>query len=238
MTVKGVEFYVNGKPAPAGFSLDLTKNLTAQVQQIMQGAAFVVIDDQVKKGNDPSEILVDNVSTKPITQAKRKIEARFGSAFTPEIVAVVERALVRNIKRFTQRDTGTLSDMSNWTWYLQDFSNGGKGDARQINPKRLKTLSREQRLLLIPTGVVNEKGEPYGTAAEVMLLRGASQSKTGFMYMTKEALNRNRRFNNFHYCKVGENKRKELPAEVVKRGTKCLINRPRLKKRVSRGRPR
>ena len=92
--------------------------------------------------------------------------------------------------------------------------------------------------MLIPTGVVNEKGEPYGTAAEVMLLRGASQSKTGFMYMTKESLNRNRRFNNFYFCKVGESKAKELPAEVVKRGTKCLVIRPRLKKRVSRGRPR
>lgn len=233
----GVDFYINGKPTPSGaFPLDVTKRMTEQVENLLQSTAYLVIDDQVKKGNEPSEVLVDNVSNKPISQAKRNIEVRFGSAFTPETIAVVERALIRNIKRYTQRLTGTLADMSNWTWYLQDFSKGGNGEARRVNPQRLKTLSRQQRLLLIPTGVVNEKGEPYGTAAEVALLRG--KLGTGFMYATKEALNRNRRFNNFYFCKVGESKKDALPGEVSKRGTKCLVIRPRLKKRVSRGRPR
>ena len=233
----GVDFYINGKPTPDGaFALDVSKRMTEQVENLLQSTAYLVIDDQVKKGNEPSEILVDNVSNKPLTQAKRNIDVRFGSAFTPETIAVVERALIRNIKRYTERFTGTLADMSNWNWYLQDFSKGGTGEARRVNPTRIKTLSREQRLLLVPTGVINEKGEPYGTAAELALLRG--KRGTGFMYATKEALNRNRRFNNFYFCKVGESKKDALPGEVSSRGTKCLVIRPRLKKRVSRGRPR
>lgn len=233
----GVDFYINGKPTPSGaFPLHVSKRMTDQVENLLQSTAYLVIDDQVKKGNDPSEVLVDNVSNRPITQAKRNIEVRFGSAFTPEIVAVVERALIRNIKRNAQVWTGTLSDMSNWTWYLQDFSKGGSGEPRRVNPKRLKTLSREQRLLLIPTGVLNEKGEPYATAAEVALLRG--KRRTGFLYSTKNALNRNRRFNKFYGCKVGESQKDALPGEVVGRGTKCLMITPRFKRRVSRGRPR
>ena len=231
-----VDFLVNGKPVPEGsVALNLNRGMREQIEYLLQSTAFRLIDRQVQLGNPPSEILVDGVSNKSLTQAKRNIEARFGSYLDKRIIKMVERSLVGNIRRTTKRATGKLSNMANWNWYLQDFDSGN-GRARKVNPYSLETLTRNQNLLLVPDDVVQDFGEPYASAADNWL---NAKSGGGFMYKTKERLNKNRRFNSFYYCKVGGHPRHALPGEVggTKKGkpiTKCLVIMPRLKKRKSR----
>lgn len=237
--MKSVEILVNGKPVPQGaVALNLNRGRREQIEFLLQATAYRVIEQQVNLGNEPSEILVDGVSNKILTQAKRNIEVRFGSSFDKKIARMVERALMNSIKRHTQRFTGKLANMNNWTWYLKDYENGIKAPAKKVNPYTLQTLSRQQVLLLVPDGVVKDFGEPYASAADNWL---NARSGGGFMYHAKERLNKNRRFNNFYYCKVGGHPRNALPGEVgnSKKGkpiTKCLVIRPRLKKRKTRSR--
>ena len=160
------------------------------------------------------------------------------SFLNDEIAQIVERALIGSIRRHTQTFTGVLSDMSNWPWYLQDFEGKGTGKARKVNPYTIQTLTRNQRLLVVPDGVINEKGEAYASAADNWL---NAKRGGGFLYYTKERLNKNRRFNNFYYCKVGGSEKYALPGEVGgtktrEPTTKCLVIRPRLKKRSRRAR--
>lgn len=234
-----VEILVNGKSVPQGsVALNLNRNMREQVGYLLQSTAYRLIEQQVNLGNDPSEVLVDGVSNKTLSQATRNIEVRFGSSFDKRIAQIVERALIGSIRRHTQTFTGVLSDMSNWNWYLQDFEDGGTGKSRKVNPYTLQTLTRNQRLLVVPDGVINEKGEPYASAADNWL---NAKGRGGFLYHTKERLNKNRRFNNFYYCKVGGSSKNALPGEVGgtktrEPTTKCLVIRPRLKKRSRRAR--
>lgn len=236
--MSAVQILVNGKPVPVGsVALNVNSGLRQQIEYLLQSTAYRLIDQQVKLGNPPSEILVDGVSNKTLTQAKRNIDVRFGSYFDKKIAKTVERALVSSIRRSTKKRTGKLSNLANWTWYLQDFDNSD-GRARKVNPYTLKTLTRNQQLLLVPDDVVQEFGEPYASAADNWL---NARQGGGFMYQTKERLNKNRRFNNFYYCKVGGHPRHALPGEVggTKHGkpiTKCLVIMPRLKKRKARSR--
>ena len=234
-----VEILVNGKSVPQGaVALNLNRNLREQIEYLLQSTAYRLIEQQVNLGNDPSEVLVDGQSNKLLTQAKRNIEVRFGSAFDKKIARIVERALLTSIRRHTQSFTGVLSDMSNWNWYLQDFEDNSVGRAKKINPYNLQTLTRNQRLLVIPDGVINQKGEAYASAADNWL---NAKRGGGFLFYAKERLNKNRRFNNFYYCKVGGSAKNALPGEVGgtktrEPTTKCLVIRPRLKKRTTRAR--
>ena len=234
-----VEILVNGKSVPqAAVALNLNRSRREQIEYLLQSTAYRLIEQQVNLGNEPSEILVDGQSNKMLTQAKRNIDVRFGSAFDKRIAQIVERALIGSIRRHTQTFTGVLSDMSNWTWYLQDFEGKGTGKARKVNPYTIQTLTRNQRLLVVPDGVINEKGEAYASAADNWL---NAKRGGGFLYYTKERLNKNRRFNNFYYCKVGGSEKYALPGEVGgtktrEPTTKCLVIRPRLKKRSRRAR--
>lgn len=239
--MSNVEILLNGKAVPQGtVALQLNKSFRDQIRELLQVTAYTIIDDQIKKGNEPSEILVDGVSNKSIEKATRNIEARFGSSFDKRVIKMIERALVNSIRRRVNLNTGKIANMSNWTWYLQDFEKDSGGRAQKVNPYSLNTLTRRQRLLLIPTGVVNEDGIAYASVVDNRL-NARPSSNGGFFYDAKEKLNRNRRFNSFYYCKVGQSERYALPNEVggTKKGnpkTKCLVIRPRLKKRKTRGR--
>lgn len=216
------------------WSADITGLCREHIEKQLQQVSYAVIDKQVKLGNEMSELLVDSASNKPLTSAKKKVEARFGSAFDRTIIDQVERTLARNILDVGAVKSGRLREVrSNWTWYLQDFTDGKSGKAQKINPRKLTTLQRQQRLLLVPTGVVNDKGEPYATAAEIKLMIGTR--KGGFMYRTAKSLNRNRKIGRFYKVKVLETKKNALPGEPVKKGTKLFALTPSFR-RASRRR--
>jgi hypothetical protein len=204
-----------------------------------------VINEQTKKDNPPSEVVVDGTASKSIANANRVVYARFGNRFDKKIVSLVENILARNIKKMTAIRTGALSNVrQNWQWYLINDKNSV---GRPVEPRQLKTLQRGQKLVLVPKYVENEKGENYATMANMWSARKTTYRadrryrkadgpvprvgvNKGFIGRTTATLNRRGDFRNAFYARGGFTERFKLPGEVRKKyGTVFISISPRIK---------
>lgn len=206
------------------------------VRNSLRRLSMRVIEAQINLGNEPSEIVVDGTSTKPVTQANKVVYVRFGQLLNKAVIRQVEQTLARNIRKTTDPFTGTLQEVrKNWTWAIYDRN--AKSKARPINPysESFKQFKPGEVLLLIPKAVINEKGENYGSAVNKRI---AKREGYGFLARTTKALNRSSKFRNFYYARVGMSKKFQQSNEVRKYGTSYISITPRLKfsRREIRGR--
>ena len=133
------------------------------VHQTLRQTGVDIADQQVKLGNIPSAITVDNSSYKSINVAEKKIVILFGTHLARAVVAAVQRALIATIDATTDKDAGILANISNWEWLLVP----GEGQARRVNPFSIQSLNIDDRLILRPARVVKSTSKGlvnYATA--------------------------------------------------------------------------
>lgn len=205
----------------------------ASVQNALRQVSVKVIDSQLRIGNEPSEMVTDGTTTKPVTQATKSVYVRFGARINKAAIRHIENTLARNIRKWTTTRTGTLSNVrKNWVWLLYDKRVGGK--AKRINPysSQLETLMPNEALLLVPSGVINAMGDNYAAAANWRVTQKQGGSKSGgvgFMGRTAKALRRSPKVKNFYYVRANYTAQNREPREVYKYGTQYLFITPRLK---------
>jgi hypothetical protein len=122
--------------------------------------------EQIKLGNPPSDITVDNSATKPLELARKKTVVLFGTTLASTTMRLVETTLKQMIDRATAPRSGRLRNVSGaWRWkYIAP-----DGATRVVSAATpLPVFVRGSMLVLEPYGV------PHATSDEPQRMRGGS----------------------------------------------------------------
>jgi len=122
-----------------------------------------IVHFQLKNGNEPSVIFVDDSRFKPISEVTRKTLVLFGVELAQAVIRAVERALIQAIEISTNKRTGNLADINNWEWWY--FS--GKQPGRVVNPADIPSFGLDDVLILRPKPIIK-----YATVANQAVAGG------------------------------------------------------------------
>lgn len=196
------------------FSLakDIALQTREDVQSMIQVVTVAAINDQISKGNEPSQVLVDGSEAKNLSDVQSRTDTFFGDTVDQLLVTNLERTLRKMILKNTTPQTGNLSDFSLWEWiYLPVDRFGAKQPGIKIdNPRKMRRWQYGDRLLIRPgpkivnsrdgkgyTGIVNSWVAKRGQSRTPT--RGKNKGKTttanhGFMRQTVSAMKRRAQF--------------------------------------------
>jgi len=226
-----------------------------QVHAALRQTGVDITDQQVKLGNTPSAITVDNSSFKSVDQAEKKIVVLFGTRLANAVVTAVQRALIATIEASTDRQSGILADLSNWEWILVP----DEGQARRVDPFSIDSMGLKDRLILRPFNVIKttSKGPVnYATAVNQNVAGGrrgfnfkvAKKAKArkvrantgkGFFGATAELLRRDSSIRQSFSVYAGFTHRFTAPNEKARAGkggplqTGQIVLRPKKRGRLS-----
>lgn len=146
-----------GAGAATGLRLveDMKVQSKADLHSMLVGTTSEKTAEQIRIGNPPQIVEVDNRTNKPIDQADRKIVVLFGTTLAKAAMSMVETELRRAITSSTHIVSGRLANVgASWQWLF--IPKGGA--ARPVsagNPPT--TFARGDMLVLKPVNV------PYAT---------------------------------------------------------------------------
>lgn len=235
-------------------TIDASKLSLDQIRWLLQELSVEEARKQIKRGNVPSRVVVDNREGVPINQVKRRIEIEFGDTISRKLVKQIERGLIAEIRKSFRKLTGVAWNRTNrdamamiggWEWVYVE-KKGAVGI--KVNPDRLGVLPIESRLILrprVPTvGYENmltlwrKEGRRRpatieGKGDKGVYPRGSSsKGARGFMAETLNKFKRNRLFKNYTVY-VAFTKRYAAPGETFqKQGSPIIVIRVRRKRRA------
>jgi hypothetical protein len=146
-------------------AVDVTNYTRNQVIELLRKISASQTEEQVRLGNPPDLLVVDNTRGKPIGQAVRRVVVNFGTMLRPAALAELKSILQKAIERSTTRRTGALANVAaNWE-YL--FVRNGRASAVPIG--------KGDGIAMQPTdAIVLRPRLPYATVANIR----SSQSRT------------------------------------------------------------
>jgi hypothetical protein len=230
---------LGGKGGTSVSRFTLVRELQAQsnadLHSMLVGITREDTAQQIRLGNPPHIVTVDNMTNKPLEQVERKVVVLFGSALAKAAMGMVERELRQAIGRSTYTRSGRLSNLSNWQWRY--VKNGGVTTVvTSANPPA--SLSQGDFLVLTPVNVryasaANKRVAKSGRLNSVVTkfsrkFPPKSTQNMGFLAATTNALRRRSEFALLSVSVVHTQKF-AVAGEVRKYGTGVIVIRPRFK---------
>jgi len=190
---------------------------------------WVDTDTEIKKGNDPTRLVVDNRETISIAQAKRKIEVTFGNLLDMLLIQMIQRELMSAIRTYAVKpEDAALGTMANWGWA---FAEKPGQVAIPVRIDQVKSLPVGSYLILKPTSNMVGLADMFAARKDA----GWPQSKwfhsgrsggAGFMQKSIAKLKRTRLMKNYT-IHVVFTQRFALPDEKYSHGTPVVVLRAR-----------
>ena len=196
------------------FSLadDIALQTKEDVRSLIQLVTVDAINAEIRKGNEPSQFLVDGSEARKLSDVRTRTDTFFGDTVDQLLVTNLERTLRKMILKNTKPQTGNLSDMRLWQWvYLPVDRFGAKQPGIEIkNPRKMQRWQYGDRLLIRPgpdlvnprdgkgyAGIVNsyvaQRGQTYTPKRGKN--KGVSSTRNhGFMRQTVAAMKRRAQF--------------------------------------------
>jgi hypothetical protein len=214
-------------------SQEIDAQSRADVQAMIRNITAADTAEQIRIGNPPQLLEVDNLSGKQLRAVQKKSVVLFGTLLAGAAMRMAEQELRANILKTTNVHTGRLSSITSaWEWRF--IPRGGA--ARVIrSPGQLPSFQAGDMLTLTPVQV------PYATLANRNVARsGQLQKKAtkrraaqnlGFLGMTARALRKRPEFRQFAVS-VDFTKAHAVAGEVMsrKQGTGVLTIKARLRR--------
>jgi len=225
----------------ATLTADIRAQSLADVHAMLVGITREDTAQQIRIGNPPQLVEVDNKTNVSVENAKRKTVVVFGTTLAKAAMRMVETELQAAISASTRVKTGRLRNMGSWEWrYIP------KGSSARIvssaNPPA--AFARGDKLVLVPASV------PYATAVNRAVANSgrlnahtatgrkrkdgstalppkASQN-LGFLAATARAVRRRSEFKQFAVI-VEFTRAHAVAGEVYKHGTGVITIRPRFR---------
>lgn len=204
----------------------------ADVEAIIRDITTRETANQIRLGNPPSVIEIDNSTTKRLAEVQKKSVVIYGTLLAGAAMRMAETELRAAILKTTNVNSGRLSSLSNWEWRFVPKN----GAARVIKSAgQLPSFGSGDKLVLVPVGI------PYATMANRNVAR-SGQIKTratkkkaaanmGFLGATARKLRTRTEFRQF--AVIAEfTKAHQVPGELMTRtqGTGVITIRPRFRR--------
>src|SRR5262245_16203004 len=185
------------------------------VSSFVQALIITDTEQQMELGNPPQVTVVDGKTDRPITEAQKKATVIFGTVLANEAMALVERELRRAIMSLKLIDTGTLMNLSIWSWYLIQ-----KGQGAIRAPHDLPSFTQGDQLMLYPERV------PHASWAN---WRAKAMSGKGFMAQATAAVRKLPVFRQFAVYAMFTSAH-SVPGDTYPHGTPIIVIRPRIRR--------
>lgn len=201
-----------------------------EVRKLMVLIAEEETAEQIRIDNPPAFVNVDNQRGKSILEARRRITISFGSRLKVAALASLKAGLVKAISTATVRHSGALSNPANWTFR---YVRNGRVSPLPLVGSEGVPMGPADFIVLMPSGVTNQKGQAYATAANMRVagsgklsfrrsakqkrIRRADQS-IGFLALAARAAQASAAFEGFTVS-AGFTHKYALPGEVTRLGS-------------------
>jgi hypothetical protein len=221
-------------------SLEISKQTKADLHSMLVGITREETAQQIKLGNPPQVVEVDNRTNKPVDQVDKKVVVLFGTQLAAAAMRMIEIELRQAIGRSTTPRSGKLGNVG-VTWHWRYIPKGGS--ARIVSAASPpKSFQRGDQLSLVPLQV------PYATSVNRRVAnagrlnsytatgKGRGKNKgnpakssqhLGFLAATTRALRKRNEFKQFS-VRAEFTLLYAVPGEVMKaRGTGVITIMPR-----------
>lgn len=230
-------------------ALDVANFTVNEVRAYMVRIAEVETAQQIRIDNPPAFVNVDNVRGKSILDVRRRITINYGTRLKVSALNELKRGLMQAIAASTTRRTGRLANPANWQFR---YVRNGRTTALPLGSASGIPMGPTDFIVLVPVGVVNDKGQAYATAANMRAAgsgrlsfrRSAKQKRIrradqgiGFLALAARSAQASPAFGGFTVT-AGFTTRHALGGEVTRRGgtrTGFIKIRPKLGRRGRRG---
>lgn len=153
---------------------DITGYGLNEVRKFMVAIVTDNIGEQNSIENPPAFAEVDGVRGKGIAFAQRRVTVSFGMRLKVAALNSLQTALRTAIDTSTEAKTGTLSSMANWQFR---YVRNGSVTPLPLGGASGIPMGPNDFIILAPVGVINQKGQNYGTAVN---MRVAGSGKLSF----------------------------------------------------------
>jgi hypothetical protein len=209
--------------------VDMNKQSLADIQWMLKA---ITIDDtaaEIRKGNEPTRLVVDAKETTYLAFAQRKVEVTFGNFLDQLLIRLIQRQLMSAIRSYAvSPKDAALGTMANWGWAYA----AKRGEAASpVNVTAVTSLPVGSYLILKPTsnqvGLANmfAARKDAGKAPDQWWDKGRSGGR-GFMSKSLDTLKRSRLMKNYT-IHVVFTKRFQTPGEKYSHGTPVVVLRAR-----------
>lgn len=164
--------------------LDVEGFTLNQIRDILVSIATEEIAAQIRIDNPPAFANVDGVRGRGIAQVQRRMTVSFGNRLKMSALATLKNTLKAAIDQSTERITGRLADMSNWQFR---YVRNGALQALPLSGASGIPMGPNDFIVLMPTGVRDNKGRAYATAVN---MRVAGAGKLSFKRSAKGRVSR------------------------------------------------
>jgi hypothetical protein len=214
------------------FGADVMLQSRADLHSMLVGIAGEDTAQQIRLGNRPQLVEVDNRTNKPLDQAQRKVVVLFGTVLARAAMRMVETELRNAISRSTVARSGRLANIgASWEWRF--IPRGGTARVvTSANPPT--TFARGDMLVLVPVRVpyataVNRAVANSGRLTSTRKRKGTkTTSNMGFLAAASRAVKRRTEFKQFAVF-AEFTQAHAVPGEVYSHGTGVLVIRPRFR---------
>lgn len=209
---------------------DVTGYALNQVRELLVAVCAQEMEQQISLDNPPAFADVDGVRGKGIANAERKVVISFGVRLKAQALNDLKAALKSAIEHSTVRKSGRLADMANWQYR---WIRNGKVTALPIMGASGIPMGPSDFIILMPVGVINDKGQAYATAVNKRVASGgkltfrrsaksrprARDQGLGFLALVARACASRPAFDGFNVL-AGFTSRHAVGGEVVHRTSK------------------
>jgi hypothetical protein len=217
------------------FIINVKTQSLEDVRYVLRAVSIQETDKQVRLGNEPNRVVVDNREGKQLRFAQRKIEVFFGDILDQIMLKSLEKALMASI-RFAvagvlKNTPGLRPDQisgiralasgQSWEWR---YSPGRGSPARKVNPYRIGAMPAGAFLVYMPTnayaGLANMLAARLdaGWRGYSQLWQRGRSGGRGFAVKAVEKIRRGRLLKNYDIT-VAFTRRYAIPGEVYHPGT-------------------
>lgn len=225
-------------------TLDVTNQSLSDVRYLLREIIIQETDEQIRAGNDPSRVIIDNREGKPLHSIRRKGEVQFGvvldqlmiKAISKAVRTSVRAAIVRVLKHTPE---GALTGTVNWAGDpdalagIRSLVSGGawewryaadpRSPARKVNPYQIGALAPGALLIYYPKSQYFSLANMLSARIDAgwrdskLLQRGRSGGR-GMLYKGVEKIRRNRNLKNYD-IKIAFTRKFVMPNEIYHPGT-------------------
>jgi hypothetical protein len=144
-----------------------------EIRKFMLAITVGEMQQQIALDNPPAFSNVDGVRGRGLALAQRRLTVSFGTRLKVQALNSLKNALMQAISRSTKRISGTLSNPRNWTYR---YVRNGHVTEMPIGGSSGIPMGPDDFIVLMPTGVTNDKGQAYATAVNMRVAGGGKLS--------------------------------------------------------------
>ncbi len=207
--------------------LDMGKQGLSDIQHLMKEIVIHDTDIEIKKGNDPTRLVVDNKETTNLKYARRYVEVTFGNKLDLLLIKSIQRELMSAIRQYAVKPAdAALGSMVHWTWA---FARKPGQVAQPVNINDVKSLPIGSYLILKPTSNMVGLADMFAARKDAGWSPGKWWNKgrsggRGFMSKGINKLKRTRLMKNYTIHVVFTDRFK-VPSEKYSHGTPVVVLR-------------